>query len=130
MATPSIYRASGQIAIGTFVTIDPANDFSVSQATSGSVPHGIAALAAEDVPQGSNSLNAADGAGDSLQVFTVGEQCRLLIGSGGVSPGDFIRSDNSGAGVKASSGQYYGAVAVQAASQGAYGRVYVVLGKV
>lgn len=128
------FQTYGKIAGGTirparFVKVSTAADNTVLEADANEEVVGIATEATQDAPIPGASANAAE-TGDPLKVYSIGSECLLYIGSGGVTAGANIKSDADGKGVLAATTgttvQNIGAVALEAASENELARVLVV----
>lgn len=121
--------AGGDIRPARFVKVSTAADNAVLEADANEAIIGIATEATQDAPIPGASANAAE-SGDPVKVYTIGSECLLEIGSGGVTAGAEIKSDADGKGVLAATTgttvQNIGAVALEAASAGELARVVVV----
>jgi hypothetical protein len=133
------YRATGNITVASFVTIDSsvATGSSVKQAVATDIPIGIAQQGGGDPPL-ANYITAspvlAAQAGQSLDITPEGEVTYLRIGAGGCAPGDFLKPTTAGAGIKlagtASTLEWYGARALQTAASGTLALVLVTVGSI
>ena len=130
-SSPS-FVAGGTIAPATFVKMDvtagAANDHQVVQCGAGGRAIGISQEGMKRTPglPGSDITIAAE-AGNTLRVYGLTEECLLTLG-GTVTHGDFLKSDASGNGVAASTGDLYGAMAEESGVSGQKIRVQVVFG--
>jgi hypothetical protein len=125
MTSPN-FKASGTIAISTFVKVSGSNTCALAGA--GDYPIGIAQEWANTAPITNAGTNAAV-SGDAVKVYGLGEICFLQSSTAGWTAGDLLKPDASGNGVGASSNDIYGAVALETISGSALGRVQVVIGK-
>jgi hypothetical protein len=126
---PMNYVASGAVKIGSFVKLDPTlgKNHYVLQAVAGDFVYGIAWENTFD-PQGVNGANTTDAAkadGDMVPVFSLAHTCRLKAGTGGYLAGQYLKPDANGYGIVALPGQPYGAIALEDAAAGVWGRVVV-----
>lgn len=123
------FEAGGSIAPSIFVKVSTAADFKVLAAGANDAVIGISSAAAHDAPLSGASTTAAE-SGDSLEVHPIGSVALLQAGSGGWTRGDELKSDSSGYGVtRATTGttvQNVGAIALESASEGEFGRVLVI----
>lgn len=120
------FRAGGNIAPASFVKIDTSADNQCVQAGAGDPVIGIVWPAQQKTPGLSGSdTTIAYSAGDSVMVRGMGNDAMLQLG-GSVTRGDYLKSDGSGFGVTASSGDQAGAIALQSGSSGLQIRVLVV----
>lgn len=116
-------RASGNINPASFVTIDGV--FSVAESNSGDTKLlGITAENTRNAPDANGSSYHAI-AGEAPTLRRPGQFCKLKIGSGGCTAGDFLKPDNSGQGVTATTGAVAGAQAMETASEGELAEVQV-----
>lgn len=123
--------AKGNIPFASFVKVDTGNDNAALVATANSVNVGISQEGTHDAPGLTGSTVYAAATGQNLTIYSLGDVCRLLAGSGGWTRGQLLKSDANGAGVPATSvGDNVSAVAIESASTGEYGRVQVVFGQV
>lgn len=120
------FMANGNVTVCSFVKADSTSGVNKKVLLCGDNerPIGISCEAGKLPPMSgfvSDPIYAAV-QGDPLLVYTLGEPCLLVIGSGGCVAGDRLKSDSSGYGVKiASSGttiQQIGAVALATAASG------------
>ena len=121
--TPLI--AGGDINPARFVTLSTAANFTVLESNSGDTKlYGISAEHTKNTPQtGSSALHAESG--DQPWIFEAGAKCKLKIGSGGCTAGDFLKPDNSGQGVTAAAAATAGAQALETAVEGELAEVRV-----
>ncbi len=128
------FWASGNINPSSFVKLGTADDFFAAQATSNAdVIYGVAQAGAFDPPGISGSTAYAANAPPPLEeilVYHQGDVCGLVAGTAGYSAGSLLTSDVNGYGVAATSGNYYGARALETAKAGCIGRVEVQVGKI
>lgn len=120
--------AGGDINTCRFVNLSTSADNTVLEADANEEVLAISTDAAKDAPlDGASTLAAA--AGDDIHLNLPGSVCKLLIGSGGVTRGAWIKSDADGKGVLAATSgttaQFYGALALESASEGEYATVLV-----
>ncbi len=124
--------ATGNINFATFVKLDTTADNSVLQASSGSLPVGVSSEAIYNAPiTGANSYAAV--AGQSCRVYGPGCIVNLQADASGFTRGDKLKpsADGNGYGTTTTtSGDLYGAIALESAPAGALARVLVWLGKV
>lgn len=128
MNTPNL-MASGNIPVSSFVKISGQKKVAVAGANEAVIGISFQAGRYPPIPQQSGTNYAAI-SGDPVPVYGVGDQCHLLIGSGGVTAGDRIKSGASGEGIKvATTGttqQEVGAIALETAVEGELCLVQVV----
>jgi hypothetical protein len=130
------FIADGNINPSRFVKIESAGTtgYEVLQAAAGTDrPIGISQEGTRQPPGVIGSDGYAAHQGETLQVYGEGEEALLTIGSGGVTQGDYLKSDASGQGVTVAftlgSGTiFYGAVALETANAGELARVLVKCG--
>lgn len=122
------FLAAGTIAPCRFVTPATTDPQTVTQSGSGEKPCGISQEGQKGAPgiTGSDAAVAA-ASGDQLHVYGLGNDCLLEYG-GTVDEGDYLKPDASGKGVAASTGNFYGARAIQAGTSGTKGKVQVIFG--
>ena len=123
------FIANGNISVSVFVKQDTSLDNGVIQASTNNAIIGVSQESSNYPPLPSVGTVYAAQAGQNVKVYGHEQQCLLLIGSGGCTAGDRLKSDSSGAGVTiASSGptaQNVGAIALSTANAGEYARVLV-----
>lgn len=130
------YIAGGTIQPSRIVKIDTGanNNFTVLQnAAATTLGVGISQQGSRDAPGLTGSATDAARAGQHIHIYGPGEQCLLMIGTGGVTQGDLIESDASGQGVTIGAGlgdHYYIGWALESALAGELARVYVHPGRV
>jgi len=122
------FTAGGDIYPSRFVKLSASYDNTVTQAGTNEQPIGISSDATRDAPlDGASGLAAADT--NALQVNLPGSVCLLEVGSGGLTRGDYVKSDTNGKGVTAATtgatAQFVGALALESASAGELARVLV-----
>lgn len=123
----------GTIAPSVFVVTDTGSWKAVNQAAGTSAfIVGISQEYPATAPIPNASTVAANSAGDTLKVYQIGDICLLAATTAGWTAGQLLSSNASGQGLAASSGQYYGALAlttITGAAAGALGQVQVIVGK-
>jgi hypothetical protein len=126
--SPSLL-AGGDILPSTFVKLSASADNTGLQAGANEAVIGISGVGTKEAPISGASTNHAED-GDPIELFGLGDICLLKAGSGGFTRGDRLKSDAAGAGVPmAGTGdnQNIGAVALESAAEGEFGRVQVVI---
>src|SRR3972149_1925695 len=112
--------AGGNISTCRFVKASTAADYQCLQAGANDLVIGICGEGSELAPIPSQSTQYHASSGRPGELFVNGEPVLLLIGAGGVTRGDRIKSDADGKGVTiASTGttvQHVGAVALESAA--------------
>ena len=111
------YMANGDINPSRFVMGDTSADKKVIQATANAKILGVCQEGARQAPL--NDLvttNLAAKAGDSIKVYGDSDESVLLVAGGAITAFDSLRSDATGRGVTATSGQNVGAVAQEGAA--------------
>lgn len=128
MTAPN-FKAGGTINPSRFVKVSTAADNTALQAGAGDYPIGISTPSQKlpPTPENSGSTQAAS-SGDPIMIFGLGDICMLTAGSGGFTSGDKLKPDSSGQGITATTGAFFGAIALETAASGALGRVQVVIG--
>ncbi len=127
IVTPNL-TAQGNITPSTFVQLDANNDFSVVQATAGGRTFGISQPGTKYPPGTPGDSGLAFQAGDAATIYGPGAVCLLLIGSGGCTRGNFLKSDANGNGIVSSTtGDAVGAIALESGNYGEYRKVFVTL---
>ncbi len=134
------FVSGGNILPCHFVKVSTTADNTVLVATDGSTSHGdiTCGISQEGVrnPPGliynltgseSGTVYAAI-AGDPIEVFSEGDVCLLVAGSGGWTSGDKLKSDSAGGGISASAGDNVGAFAMSTVNSGEKGRVQIISG--
>lgn len=123
------FEAGGSIAPSIFVKVSTAADFKVLAAGANDAVIGISSAAAHDAPIPSAATTAAV-SGQSVEVHPIGSVALLLAGTGGWTRGGELIADTDGTGIaRATTGttiQNVGAIALESASAGEYGRVLIV----
>lgn len=123
----------GTIAPSVFVVTDTGSWKAVNQASgTGSFLVGISQEGAATAPIPNASTVAASAAGDPIMVYQISDICLLASTTAGWTAGQLLTSNASGQGLAASSGQYYGALAlttISGGAAGALGQVQVINGK-
>jgi len=119
------FKANGTIAPSRLIKIDTTGDGLALQAGAGDKCLGISQSGMKRAPglPGSDTAIAAE-AGDPVQVYALGDVAMLTLG-GTVARGDYLKSDATGRGVTASSGDEVGAVALQSGTVGTLSLVQV-----
>lgn len=119
-------KAGGDVRPCRFVTYSAAADFTVLESNADDRPFGISQKGTQDAPglTGASALAAASG--DPLTVYGPGSvQVHLEIGSGGVTRGQPLMPDADGKGITATTGKYFGAIALESAAAGEFCKVLV-----
>lgn len=128
------FLAGGTIRVCRFVKLDTTANHTLLEADANERVHGISQDGSRVAPTPSVTADPPEAAqdGEQLQIHEEGEQCLLLIGTGGCTANDRLKSDADGKGVAiATTGttiQHYGAVALETASAGEYAKVRVQIG--
>ena len=127
-----MFKASANIRPSRFVKFSGTN--TVAECDAGEQMIGISGEASGYAPLPSQTEYAA-ASGDPCTIYMVGDGLQedrpvlLVLGSGGATQGALLKSDNDGAGVAvASNNDKYGALALEAGSEGEAIRVPVVFG--
>ncbi len=123
------FVASSTIQPARFVT--PSGDNTVTQSVLGDEPIGISGVAVKYAPIPQITNNPGAEAGDTLQVYGLGDYCLLVLGSGGCNAGDFLKPDGSGQGIVSGNTAVdaVGARAVNGGAVGEFVRVQIVTGR-
>ena len=125
--TPSL-QAGGDIRPHRFIKYSTSADNTALEADANEFVIGISTEATQDAPLPCADGDAAE-SGDQVHYYPTGTECLLEIGSGGVTRGAWIKSDADGKGVLAATtgatAQFYGAFALESASEGEFARVLV-----
>jgi hypothetical protein len=121
--------AGGNVNPARFIKLDSANHEAIQCAAATDAPIGISMEAQRVAPvTGAADYVAVDG--ESLPHYSLGDVCRLQIGSGGCLVGSKLVSDSVGKGVIAASTgtalQIIGAIAYEAASEDEFALVRIV----
>lgn len=116
-------QASGNINPARFCTVSGA--FTVAESNAGEAKIlGISAEHTRNTPDDNGSAFHAI-SGDHVWLHEPGKNCKLKIGSGGCTAGDFLKPDADGQGVTAATGAVAGAIALETASEGELAEVRV-----
>lgn len=108
-------QASGNIYPARFVTVS--GRYTVAESDSGATKIlGVTAEHTRNTPDSNGSSYHAI-SGDHVTLRRIGDVCKLTIGSGGCTAGDFLKPDNDGKGVTATTGNVAGAIALETASE-------------
>ena len=107
-------QASGDINPARFCTISGAFTVAESNAAEAKLA-GICAEHTRNTPDDNGSAFHAI-SGDHVTLHEPGKSCKLKIGTGGCTAGDFLKPDADGKGVTASTGDVAGAQAWETAS--------------
>jgi hypothetical protein len=124
------FVAGGAVAPSRFVILDATYDSTVTQAGTANIRCiGVSQTGTKEAPGLTGaSANAATADKDMLQVFLPGDIAPLEIGSGGVTRGNMIKTDNTGKGVaSATTGATLQWVQAIALESGAAGEIINVL---
>lgn len=121
--------AGGTIGTAVFVKVSTAADNTVLQCSSGDRPIGISTPSQKLAPI-PNASSYAAASGDPVTIFGLGDICNLVAGSGGFTRGDLLKPEAStGFGLPVgSSGDIFGAIALESAAYQTLGRVIVAYG--
>lgn len=121
------FKAGGNILPARFVIMSGSN--TVTQASTGEKVIGVSQRGTRNAPYSSLDDTYAAIAGESLNVYTEGDVCGLMLG-GTVTYGDFLKSDSAGRGVASSADQEkYGARALKSGTVGEIIEVEVITGE-
>jgi hypothetical protein len=124
------FKAGGNIGPSCFVKISTAANETVLLASTNEDVFGVSQEGLHNPPGLAGADAYAAVAGENIKIYGPGSTCMLTIGSGGCSPGDYLKSDSSGFGVAAATtgatAQSVGAIALETGSSGDKIRVYVV----
>lgn len=126
MGAPGIpLKAGTDINPARFCTLSVTENHTVNESNLNDTKLiGISAESTKNAPQtGGSTLHAEDG--DHVFLHHFGEICKLKIGSGGCTCGDFLKPDGDGKGITASTGAVAGAQALESASEGELAEVLV-----
>jgi hypothetical protein len=126
MTSPN-FVAGGTINPSTFVRITGNNTVSAASAATQALA-GIAQEWSKNAPIPGATSEAAV-SGDQVMVYGETAICLLQSTTAGWTAGDRLTSDANGAGVTASTTNFYGAIALTTLSGSGLGRVQVLLGK-
>lgn len=109
-------KAGGDVNPSRFVTIDTTKNQTVVESNSGDAKIiGVSQEGTKYAP-GTNSSTLAAEDGDNLHVHFPGEVCLVQMDAVGCTAGDYLKPDNSGMGVVASSTNVVGAMALETAA--------------
>jgi hypothetical protein len=107
--------AGGNILPSVFCTMD-GNSYEVVASVSGDHPIGISQVGTHDPPGVAGATAYAAVSGQELQVFTEGDVCLLTVATG-VTAGQFLMpGSTNGYGIPQTTGNWYGAVALESVS--------------
>lgn len=126
-----MHFAGGNIRPSRFVTLET-TDYTVTESDSGETPFGISDAYGKDAPIPSISTEYVAETGEPVPIIgpyekpRFGEAALLVLGSGGATCADFLKPDNEGAGVTASSTDVAGAIALEDGAAGEAIRVRVI----
>lgn len=119
--------AGGNILPASFVKVSTAADTTALQAGAGEKTIGIV----NKYPRTRPNIDSATAyhaiAGDDIELFGLGDICLLKIGTGGCTRGDYLKSDASGSGVTAGTGEFAGAIALQTRLVDEYALVQIII---
>lgn len=122
--------SGGNVSPSVFVKLSTSADNTGLQADANATIVGISGVNTKDPPgiTGSTSYHAESG--DMLELFGQGDICLLKAGSSGFTRGERLKSDANGYGTaiaNSGSSQNVGAIALESAASGEFGRVMVVI---
>lgn len=124
------YQTSGSVTVSRFVKISGTNTIAIAGA--GDVPVGISQQGgrAAPIPSVTDSPVVAAATGEFCNVFTPGEECQVVIGTGGCTADDLLKPENGGTAIAlaGSGAEAYGARALETRSAGELCRVRVETG--
>ena len=129
---PKTYRANGTIRVARFVKIDPNDNNSILEADANEAIIGVSQIGGRTapIPDVVTDPPEAAQATEDCNVFFIGEDCLLYLGTGGVTAGSELISDADGKGVpRATTGttiQNVGAIGLETALVSTYCKVQVV----
>jgi len=127
---PSL-KAGGTISPSVFVKLSTTTDSTVVQCVGADAPFGISQEGVDQPPGLAGSDGMAGHAGEDMKVYGPGSTCMLVVGAGGINPGDKLKPDASGNGITTvTANDLYGAIALEAGAAGTKAKVYVWQGKV
>jgi hypothetical protein len=115
--TPNL-TANGNITPMSFVKGDTNNDWYCLQAGLNSPVIGVSQEGTNVFPDGSSTQPYAAVAGQTLKVYGPGSQVGLILGAGGCSRFQFLKSDANGNGIVASPGDLVAAYSLESGNQG------------
>lgn len=119
------YIAGGTLYPKRFVTLQTDADLTVEESNAGDMPVGITGIGTRVAPIPELGATAEHvQAGETPRVHGLGEEAWLVAGDT-VTAGAYVKPDNDGKGVAATTGDEYGARALSAASTGEDIRVFV-----
>ena len=129
MVSPNLI-SNGAIGTSVFVTVDATSNNACIQSASGAFPIGVSQEGSYLAPTPGASGLATTASGQLIQIYGLGDVCLLNATSAGWTAGDHLKpaADGSGFGITASTGNYFGAIALETLSGTGLGRVQVVLG--
>lgn len=122
------FQASEDINVSVFVKIS--GDNTVETAGAGDEAIGVMHESAWDTPIPNANDTIAVYAGQSKRVYQATESCEVIVGTGGLAAGDFVKPDAAGLGVAAATGENYSAVCTTGGAAGARAKVLISAGQV
>ncbi|MFZ9077505.1 MAG: hypothetical protein ACO23H_03155 [Alphaproteobacteria bacterium] len=122
------YQASANINVSVFVKLS--GDNTVETAGAGDQAIGVMHESAWDTPIPNANDTIAVPQYQSKRVYQDTESCEVIVGSGGLAAGDFVKPDANGHGVAATTGEIYSAVCTTGNTAGARAKVLVKSGSV
>lgn len=122
------FQASADINVSVFVKIS--GDNTVVTAGLGDEAIGVMHESCWYTPIPGASADLAVPNGQSKRVYQATESCEVLVGSGAVSAGDFVKPDGDGKAVVAGVGENYSAVVTSGAAAGGRAKVLIGAGQV
>lgn len=123
--------AAGTIVAATFVKLDTATNNKVLACGANGLVYGIAQVGGRTAPTPDVTTDPPQAAliTEHLNVHEDGEECMLLIGTGGVTAGDLIESAADGTGITAATTagttRNIGAQSLETAAAGTLSRVKI-----
>lgn len=124
------YQASGTILVARFVKISGTN--TIAQAGATDKVCGVSQMGGYQAPIPSVTADPVEAAvtGGFCNVFGLGEECLLVIGTGGCTEGDYLKAESGGTAIPLgnSGKEFIGAQAHETRSAGEYCRVTVMPG--
>lgn len=122
------FQASADINVSVFVSIS--GDNQVATAGAGDEAIGVMHESSWYTPIPGASADLAVPAGQSKRVYQATESCEVLVGTGALTAGQFVKPDANGKAVVAATGENYSAVVTSGAAAGGRAKVLISAGQV
>lgn len=126
-ATGFGFKAGGNVNPARFCKLDTTADHTVIEATAGSQIIGVSQKGTRNAPYSSLDDGYCAIAGETFRLFTTTEVCPIELG-GTVTAGDRLKATTGGKAITASTGDYFGAIALESGVSGEFIQVEVLQG--